>query len=475
MLSELELKGRCLERLMEISADGFVLVDADSKIIEISQAYCDKLGRTRVETIGKHAMDVLLDSQLPGYIASGTKLFEKDAIHRLRKDIRPYDDEYCFVSRGAVFSGDQVIGAVSQVQFVEKTEKLSKSMKALNEQLEFYKDELHRLSAEYYSLNKIIGDSPEMRRVKEAAMKASEVDFNVLLTGKTGSGKEVFANAIHYASGRRTKPMIKINCSAIPAELFESELFGYAEGSFTGAKKGGKKGKFELANGGTIFLDEIADMPLAMQVKLLRVLQERQVDVIGSDKSIPVDVRVIAATNKNLEELVKDNKFREDLFYRLNVINIHIPSLKERREDIPILMDSFLDELNDKYDKEINFSDEVVKLCVNYNWPGNIRELRNAVERMYTFVEGDEIRLQHVPAFLLQGSTEKFSNGGEGTTLEDLLNEVERNYLAGILRENEYNFRKTAEILGMHRNTLYRKLEKHNLTRDNMVKEGMTD
>ncbi len=472
MLSDLELKGRCLERLMEISADGFILVNKDSIIIEISQAYCDKLGRNRADTIGKHAMEVLLDSQLPGYIASGTHQFEKDAIHRLRKEIRPYDDEYCFVSRGAVFLEEKVIGAVSQVQFVEKTAKLSKSMKALDEQLEFYRDELHRLSTEYYSMNKIIGDSSEMRRVKEAALKASEVDFNVLLTGKTGSGKEVFANAIHYASSRRTKPMVKINCSAIPAELFESELFGYSEGSFTGAKKGGKKGKFELANGGTIFLDEIADMPLAMQVKMLRVLQERQVDVIGSDKSIPVDVRVIAATNKNLEELVKDKKFREDLFYRLNVINIHIPSLKERREDIPLLMDSFLDELNKKYEKEISFSDEVVKLCLDYSWPGNIRELRNAVERMYTFVEGDTIRLQHVPGFLLQGHVEKFTPGEEGNTLESLLNEVEKNYLAGILRENDYNFRKTADILGMHRNTLYRKLEKHNLTRDNMVNEG---
>lgn len=472
MLSVIEKKQLCLDRLMEISADGFILVDENSIIIDISQAYCDKLGRNRLETIGRLVSDVIVDSQLPRYVASGTKLYEKDAIHQLKKETRPYEDEFCFVSRAAVFSDEEkVVGAVSQVQFVEKTAKLSRDMKALNEQLEFYQDELHRLSAEYYSMHKIVGNSQEMKKVKEAALKASTVDFNVLLVGKTGTGKEVFANAIHYSSNKKSKPLVKINCSAIPAELFESELFGYTEGSFTGAKKGGKKGKFELANGGTIFLDEIADMPLAMQVKLLRVLQERQIDVIGNDKSIPVDVRVIAATNRNLEELVKEKKFREDLFYRLNVINIQIPSLLERREDILLLMDSFLKELNGKYLKEVKFSEEVKKLCLNYNWPGNIRELRNAVERMYTFVEGYEIRLQHVPGFLLLGYNDKHMVNGVRTPLEDMLDEVEKNYLIGILRENECNFKKTAEILGMHRNTLYRKLEKHNLTRMNMINE----
>ena len=472
MLSELEKKGLYLNRLMEISADGFVLVDENSRVVDISQPYCDKLGWKRSEAIGKSIMDVILDSQLPRYVSSGTKLYEKDAIHRFKKETQQYEDDFCFVSRGAVFSPEgKVVGAVSQVQFIEKTAKLSKDMKALNEQLEFYKDKLQRLSEDYFSVNKIIASSQEMKRVKDATLKASEVDFNVLITGKTGTGKEVIANAIHYASSRRSMPLVKINCSAIPAELFESELFGYTEGSFTGAKKGGKKGKFEIANGGTIFLDEIADMPLSMQVKLLRVLQERQIDVIGRDKSIPFDVRIMAATNRNLEELVKNKKFREDLFYRLNVININIPSLCERKHDIPFLMDSFLEELNDKYDKDISFSEEVKKLCLNYNWPGNIRELRNAVERMYTFVEGKEIRLQHVPAFLLHGNDDKLAVNGTATSLEDVLNEVEKKYLAGVLRENDYNFKKTAEILVMHRNTLYRKLEKHNLTRINMTNE----
>lgn len=470
MLTNLEKMGLCLKRLMEISADGMIALDENSNIIDISEAYSKKLNKNRKDIIGRHILDVVVDSHLPDYIKSGKNAYEKDAVHRLVADAKTYDDDYCFVTRGTVFDQNGVVtGAVSQVQFIEKTVKLSSNMAALNDELQFYKKKLEQLTEEIYSFDGIIGISKVMDRVKSEAIKASQVDFNVLLTGKTGTGKEVFANVIHYGSKRRSKPFIKINCSAIPTELFESELFGYSDGSFTGAKKGGKKGKFLQANGGTIFLDEIAEMPLTMQVKLLRIIQAQQVDIIGSDKPIPVNVRVIAATNKNLEAMIKENKFREDLYYRLNVINIDIPSLKSRKDDILPLMSYFLGELNEKYERNVRFSTEVEEAFLHYDWPGNVRELKNMVERMYTFVEGNQIMLQHVPAGILHASLEPDHMTYRQNSLEEILDTVEKNYLMRLLRENDNNLRKSASILGLHRNTLYRKLEKHGLTRENIL------
>ncbi|MBU3113044.1 sigma 54-interacting transcriptional regulator [Clostridium lacusfryxellense] len=234
------------------------------------------------------------------------------------------------------------------------------------------------------------------------ALKVSSSKSNVLLLGESGTGKELFAHAIHNESDRKHSPIIKINCGSIPSELFESELFGYESGAFTGAKKNGKPGKFELANRSTIFLDEIGDLPLSMQVKLLRVIQEKEIERIGSIRSQKIDVRIIAATNKNLEEMIKQKTFREDLYYRLNVINIRVPSLRERRDDIPSLAKYLMKKISLEMGIPVtNISDEAIMVLSLYDWPGNIRELENSIERALNLVDKESIiEIIHLPFYM---------------------------------------------------------------------------
>jgi transcriptional regulator with PAS, ATPase and Fis domain len=308
----------------------------------------------------------------------------------------------------------------------------------------------------------MIGGSSPFTEAIRIAKRAAKSDMSVLLTGETGTGKEVFANAIHYASGRKNKPIIRINCAAIPAELMESELFGYAEGSFTGAVKGGRKGKFELANGGTVFLDEIGDMPLTMQAKLLRVLQEKELEKVGSSETIPIDVRILSATNKNLEDMVRNGTFREDLYYRLNVIRIDIPPLRERIDDLGLFVESFLSDLNDKYETEVKISEDALKVLKQYKWPGNIRELKNVIDRSYSLVDSDIITVNELPKSILVKNKLPFLMNA-GKTLPDLVDAFEKEILVSYLEKNNFNCVKTAEELGIHRATLYNKLEKLNI------------
>ena len=242
------------------------------------------------------------------------------------------------------------------------------------------------------------GNDPKIRHIRELGQRIARTDFPVLITGETGTGKEVIARAIHMESGRSEEPFVAINCGAIPAELLESELFGYEGGSFTGAKRQGKIGKFEMANKGTFFLDEIGDMPLNMQAKILRTLQESEVEPVGGSGPVPVDVRVISATRQNLPKLIESGDFREDLYYRLNVINIEIPSLRERRGDILDLSNHFLSQLNQEFQRTTVLSPEVKRCFVSYQWPGNVRELRNVVERLIILSE-DRITARDVKEY----------------------------------------------------------------------------
>ena len=239
-------------------------------------------------------------------------------------------------------------------------------------------------------------------------LRASQSDATVLLRGETGTGKELFAHAIHAAGPRRSGPFIKLNCAAVPVELFESELFGYEEGAFTGAKKGGKPGKFEMAAGGTLFLDEIGDMPLPMQAKLLRVLQEREVERVGGTSTRPVDIRIIAATGQRLEELVREGRFRVDLYYRIHVIPINIPALRERREDIEEIAESFLLQLaSEASEPRRSLSPEVLEILKAHDWPGNVRELRNILERAVTMSRGQALVSENIPEHLLRAGTRR--------------------------------------------------------------------
>lgn len=303
--------------------------------------------------------------------------------------------------------------------------------------------------------DEMIGKSDSLNRVRQMISKAAPARASVLITGESGVGKELVAHAVHEQSERAKGPFVVVHCAALSETLIESELFGYEKGAFTGAEKI-HKGRFELADGGTIFLDEIGEVNLATQVKLLRVLQEHKFERVGGEKSIEVDVRVVAATNRNLEDEVKAGRFREDLFYRLNVVRIEMPALRERMDDIPLLMHSFLREFNIENKKNIKGFDKASKAAmIKYNWPGNIRELKNAVESAVVMCTGDEIKIEDLPRALRSQGEEKVITIPIGITMD----EAEKIIIQENLAANKGNKSKTADILGIGRKTLHRKLE----------------
>ncbi|NLM44124.1 MAG: sigma 54-interacting transcriptional regulator, partial [Clostridiales bacterium] len=319
-----------------------------------------------------------------------------------------------------------------------------------------YRKKATNRSENSINLDAIKGKSPAIEALKKKVRKIANSTSTVLITGETGTGKGLLAKAIHAESVRCNNPFVMVNCTSIPENLFESELFGYEEGAFTGAKKGGKPGKFDLAQKGTIFLDEIGEMPLAMQAKLLKVLQEYSIERVGGITSIPVDVRVIAATNKDLDVLIKEKKFREDLYYRLNVIPIYLPPLRERKEDIEILAKEFLDKYNKKLNKNVlGFSYEVMNFFMSYSWPGNIRELENIVEYAVNMSD-DIIDIDDIP--------EKYSymKKNSNETIKSKIENVELEMIKQALDKYGWDVKgKTmaAEELGMGLRTLYRKLK----------------
>ena len=318
-----------------------------------------------------------------------------------------------------------------------------------------------------YTFEDIIGDSEKMKKAKMRAQQVAMGASTVLITGESGTGKELFARAIHYASDRRKGPFITVNCGAIPETLLESELFGYEKGAFTGARDKGKVGKFELADSGTIFLDEIGDMPLHLQVKLLHVLQNRRFERVGGNKTIQVDVRVITATNRNLEEMMLEKLFREDLYYRISVIPLHLPPLRERRDDILVLSRYFLSKYNGFMNKKIvDFSLSVQQLFMKYAWPGNVRELENAVEYGVNMTFSKEIQLDAVPPKLQHLTTDSGIHFS-GSTLQDMVKSTEKEILVQKIREFGSSHESKliiARELGVSRATLYRKLAEHHIS-----------
>jgi transcriptional regulator with PAS, ATPase and Fis domain len=322
----------------------------------------------------------------------------------------------------------------------------------------------------------IIGNSAEIRETVRLASHATSTMSTVLLQGESGTGKEVFAQAIHNRSARRKGPFVAVNCGAIPRELIASELFGYAEGAFTGAKRGGRPGKFELASGGTLFLDEIGDMPLDQQVALLRVLQDKKITRVGGDMMIPVDIRIICATNRDLKQEIEKGRFREDLYYRLNVITIEVPPLRRRREDIPLLVDYFLKNIGRDWGVEIeSVEPEVMEYLTRYEWPGNVRELQNVVERMISMADGNTIGLNLLPPEIynandLANSQEKVVPvrmgrlSRERQNRKQLLAEKESQEILALLTKHGGNVSQVARDMGVSRNTLYRKMKQYNIS-----------
>jgi two-component system nitrogen regulation response regulator NtrX len=439
-----------------------LLVDDEEKILEsLSAALSDegmevKSCRTAEEAVPlleRGSFDcALLDIWLPGRDGLG-----------LLEEIKKRWPETAVVMISGHGTIETAVKAVKlgAFDFLEKPLNLEKVILDIRHALD-----LSRLSREYQRLRgeligeeELIGRSEVITRLRETIDKVAPTEGWVLITGENGTGKEVVAKSIHRQSLRREGPFIAVNCAAIPEELIESELFGYEKGAFTGADKR-RQGKFEIADGGTIFFDEIGDMSLATQAKVLRVLQEQEFVKLGGSETIRVDVRVIAASNKNLEEEMKKGNFREDLFYRLNVIPLYIPPLRERRMDIPLLIEHFLKIFSSKSRLTVKkIHPHVVDALQQYQWPGNVRELKNIIERMVILSSGETITIKDLPAGIVVGdaatSTPLFSQAD----LKEARTAFEKQFILRRLIEKNYNVPETASSLGMDRTTLYRKVK----------------
>ncbi|WP_049665750.1 sigma-54 interaction domain-containing protein [Bacillus sp. FJAT-27231] len=382
------------EQIINLLAERVVVVDRNGIIIYINEGYCEFIGTTVEEAVNRPVQDVIENSRM--HIVAKTGQTELAALQSI-------NGSEMIANRFPLFENGEIVGALGSVMFrnPEEWQMYKTKIQNLVEELNYYQARAQRDLQSKYNFNDLIGDSPAFLSVKKLAQRISGSNSSVLLIGESGTGKELFAHAIHHNSMRASGPFVAINCSSIPEHLLESELFGYEDGAFTGAKRGGKKGQFEMANKGTLFLDEIGDMPLSMQSKLLRVLQEKEIYRVGGQKSISVDVRIIAATHRDLEKMVKEGDFRQDLYYRLNVIKIEIPPLRQRREDIILISNWLLKKLGTKfYRNSIELSPEVAVRLTQHSWPGNIRELENVLERSINVLDGKVIKLPHLPLYL---------------------------------------------------------------------------
>ena len=436
---------------------GVLITDPDGYVIFFSDTYGKFLGMDPKAQIGKHTTDVIENSRM--HIVARTGVPEINHPHQImgRNQI---------VQRIPIYINGKLAAVFGQVMFedIKDVQILADKLNILESKVQLYEKELENLRASKYSCRNIVGSSQVMTELRRLAQRAAKVNSPVLLVGESGTGKELFAHAIHRASDRHRKPFIRLNCSAIPKDLLEAELFGYEPGAFTGAGTKGKPGKFELAHQGTIFLDEVSELPLEIQPKLLRVVEEKIVERLGATRPVKCDFRLIAATNENLEDCIRRGKFRKDLYYRLNVIPLHIPPLRERREDIPLIASHLLQSLCRDFGLAAKgISPEVMKIFQNHDWPGNVRELSNILERTLTLLdERDEmIHVEHLPLFFRSLSTR--SERSQPRILKDLRATSERDAVLHAIRAANNNKNEAARILGIHRTALYKKMKKLNL------------
>lgn len=436
--------------------DGAIIIDSEGTIMLFTEFYAQQMGLRREDVLGKNVMDIFPSTRLMEVIQSGQAIIAE-----------PWEQlgKGHVVSRVPITVNGRIIGAAGyNVIAYDKMPQFLSRLSSLNTELSYYKETVKRLSGARYSLASIIGNSEPMMEAKEKARQVSGSSAPVLIYGETGTGKELFAHAIHQESPRRDGPMVRINCAGIPESLMESEFFGYEEGAFTGARKGGKPGKFELANKGSIFLDEINDLPYALQAKLLRVLQEREFDRVGGTRTIEADVRVISASNVDLRIPVAENRFRRDLFYRLNVFFIRLPSLRERPEDIPVLVDYFIERQNTENGTHIEGVDrEAMNTIINYSWPGNVRELEICIERACLDAQAGVLGLQNLVRFGGRRAAEQGEASRTVSGLKEARERAEKEAITLALRNTNGNKQKAADLLGIHRTSLYYKLREYDM------------
>ncbi|MGL5614877.1 MAG: sigma 54-interacting transcriptional regulator [Sarcina sp.] len=439
-------------RILENSSDLICFIDEYGKINYLNPAYEKYFKKSCKNNIGKDIFTVSPN----GYRAKAFKNKKplKDIIHTK-------DGIEIITKIDPIFVDDTFKGVISTSKPVNELKELVTKLEKSEEELQYYKEEFFKNISSLSSFSNIIGYKSGLKDVIYICEKASQSTSTVLVRGESGTGKELIAKAIHNNSDRKDMAFVKVNCAAIPENLLESELFGYEKGAFTGAIKS-KPGKFSIANGGTIFLDEIGDMPVSMQVKLLRALQEREIEAVGSLKSEKIDVRVIAATNRNLEEMISKNDFREDLYYRLNVLSISLPPLRHRKEDLNLLIEHFITKINFKLNKNIKTMDKkAISLLQNYDWPGNIRELENIIERAINLCPRDTIRVSDLPNYLTQDSSSLDSFEIDENNILSF-EEYEKKIIEAAMKKYK-SYNKAGKALGLTHRTVSLKCEKYGI------------
>lgn len=450
-----------LQAVFQATQDAISVVNEKGEHIMVNPAYTKLTGLKAEDIIGK---DSLYDIK-EGESLHLKVLSTKKPVENTKLIIKP-SGKTVVAQAAPIIVENELKGSVAVLHDIS-------GIKDLTDKLEEAKKKIRALTNKYKPED-VIGESTKIKEVKIQIEKVANVPATVLLRGESGTGKELFANSIHTLSDRRNKNFVRVNCAALTDSLLESELFGYVEGSFTGALKGGKKGLFEEADGGTIFLDEISEISLSTQAKLLRVLQEKEIMRIGSNYPIRIDVRVVAATNADLLKAVREEKFRQDLYYRLNVYPINIPSLRERKEDIPILISNFITKKNDEYGRNVtDISDDALKLLIEYNWPGNVRELENIIARAIINMNFNEhiIKVENIPlldlSFPMKKENTSFDlaiiNEEEIVNLNKIVEKVESEYIKSVYLKLNKNKVKTAKKLGISIRTLYYKMTKYNI------------
>lgn len=469
-----ELSDKELLRLIVDELEGVIVADAEGRYVYANVRWCTLTGRTLSEVRGKYVRDVVPLTKVD-YALRTQKFISGDAI---LTNVHTGAEVPVYCSYTPLFQSGKLTGCL--VYMIQKSETTSLGVPSnavrLMESLDMFLKQLGHSNTKY-TLESIIGESTCMRKFKDEIVSVARSGSTVLIEGETGSGKELVAHAIHNLSPRNDSPFIKVNCAAIPSELMETEFFGYEAGSFTGAQKGGKIGKFERASGGSLFLDEINQLPLRLQPKFLRVLQEHEIERVGAVQSTPIDTRVIAATNVPLADLVKTGEFRSDLYYRLDVLHLRVPPLRERREDIPGIANHMLTQLNFRLQLQIPYiDDEAMKRLMEYDWPGNVRELNNVIEKAMNLSWTEPLQWEHFSGYFNQMKMESSlesehadAAGSAGSLRANnrmLLkkHELEREIILQAIQDCGGNKSATAKTLGISRTALYKKLHQYRIS-----------